>query len=62
MPDATSIEGHMRDVVSEAAALRRWLFDDALPLWWKDGADRVRGGFHEAIDDGRPLALPHGHE
>jgi mannose/cellobiose epimerase-like protein (N-acyl-D-glucosamine 2-epimerase family)/glycosyltransferase involved in cell wall biosynthesis len=50
----------MRDVVSEAAALRRWLFDDALPLWWEDGADRVGGGFHEAIElDGRPLARPH---
>jgi mannose/cellobiose epimerase-like protein (N-acyl-D-glucosamine 2-epimerase family)/glycosyltransferase involved in cell wall biosynthesis len=61
LPDATSIgSGHMRDVVSDAAALRRWLFDDALPLWWKDGADRVRGGFHEAIElDGTPLALPH---
>ena len=50
----------MSDVASEAAALKRWLFDVALPLWWKDGADRVRGGFHEAIDlDGRPLARPH---
>ena len=50
----------MSDVASEAAALKRWLFDVALPLWWKDGADRVRGGFHEAIGlDGRPLARPH---
>src|SRR5262249_3977170 len=50
----------MSDVASEAAALKRWLFDVALPLWWKDGADRVGGGFHEAISlDGRPLARPH---
>ena len=50
----------MSELASEAAALRRWLFDEALPLWWKDGADRVRGGFHEAIDlDGTPLARPH---
>jgi len=50
----------MSDVASEAAALKRWLFDVALPLWWKDGADRVRGGFHEAISlDGRPLPRPH---
>src|SRR6266446_4258093 len=50
----------MSDVASEAAALKRWLFDVALPLWWKDGADHVRGGFHEAISlDGRPLARPH---
>ena len=50
----------MSDVASEAAALKRWLFDVALPLWWDDGADRVGGGFHEAIGlDGRPLARPH---
>ena len=50
----------MSDVASEAAALKRWLFDVALPLWWEDGADRVGGGFHEAISlDGRPLARPH---
>jgi mannose/cellobiose epimerase-like protein (N-acyl-D-glucosamine 2-epimerase family) len=50
----------MSDVASEVGALKRWLFDVALPLWWKDGADHVRGGFHEAISlDGRPLARPH---
>jgi len=50
----------MSDVASEAAALKRWLFDVALPLWWKEGADHVGGGFHEAIGlDGRPLARPH---
>jgi mannose-6-phosphate isomerase len=50
----------MSDVASEAAALKRWLFDVALPLWWEQGADRVRGGFHEAISlDGRPLPRPH---
>lgn len=50
----------MRDALSEATALRRWLFDEALPRWWEDGADRIRGGFHEAIKlDGAPLARPH---
>ena len=50
----------MSDLAGEAAALRRWLFDVALPRWWMVGADRVNGGFHEAIDlDGKPLALPH---
>jgi mannose/cellobiose epimerase-like protein (N-acyl-D-glucosamine 2-epimerase family)/glycosyltransferase involved in cell wall biosynthesis len=50
----------MNDVVSEAAALRRWLVLDALPLWWKVGADRTRGGFHEAINlDGSPAAGAH---
>ena len=46
--------------MGEAAALKHWLFDVALPLWWEDGADHIRGGFHEAIDlDGRPFAQPH---
>jgi mannose/cellobiose epimerase-like protein (N-acyl-D-glucosamine 2-epimerase family)/glycosyltransferase involved in cell wall biosynthesis len=51
----------MNDAMSEeAAGLRQWLFDVALPLWWKVGADHDRGGFHEAIDqDGRPVADPH---
>jgi mannose/cellobiose epimerase-like protein (N-acyl-D-glucosamine 2-epimerase family)/glycosyltransferase involved in cell wall biosynthesis len=50
----------MSDVASEAAALKGWLFDVALPLWWKEGADRFGGGFHEAIGlDGRALARPH---
>ena len=48
------------DIAAEAAALTRWLFDAALPLWWELGADRVRGGFHEAISlDGKPLRRPH---
>jgi mannose/cellobiose epimerase-like protein (N-acyl-D-glucosamine 2-epimerase family)/glycosyltransferase involved in cell wall biosynthesis len=50
----------MNDLGNEAAALKHWLFDVALPMWWEDGADHIRGGFHEAIDlDGRPLAQPH---
>ncbi|HKA79713.1 MAG TPA: AGE family epimerase/isomerase [Xanthobacteraceae bacterium] len=50
----------MSDVAREAKALRRWLFEVALPLWWEVGADHLRGGFHEAITlDGKPLALPH---
>jgi len=49
----------MNDIDTDAKALRRWLFHDALPLWWEVGADRGRGGFHEAIDlEGRPLARP----
>jgi mannose/cellobiose epimerase-like protein (N-acyl-D-glucosamine 2-epimerase family)/glycosyltransferase involved in cell wall biosynthesis len=50
----------MSEVASEAAALRRWLFLDALHLWWEVGADRNRGGYHEAIDfAGKPVATPH---
>lgn len=50
----------MSEVENEALALRRWLFLDALHLWWEVGADRDRGGFHEAIDfSGNPVAAPH---
>jgi mannose/cellobiose epimerase-like protein (N-acyl-D-glucosamine 2-epimerase family) len=50
----------MNHVAAEALALRHWLFVRALPLWWEVGADRVRGGFHEAIElDGTPHARPH---
>ena len=32
-----------------------WLADDALPLWWREGADHVGGGFHESLgEDGKP--------
>jgi mannose/cellobiose epimerase-like protein (N-acyl-D-glucosamine 2-epimerase family)/glycosyltransferase involved in cell wall biosynthesis len=49
-----------KEVAAETVALRNWLFGCALPLWWEVGADRARGGFHEAIDlDGSPLARPH---
>ena len=62
MPDLGMLDlgGRMNDVLTEAAALKRWMFLDALPLWWEVGADRARGGFHEAIDlDGRPDARAH---
>jgi mannose/cellobiose epimerase-like protein (N-acyl-D-glucosamine 2-epimerase family) len=36
--------------------LERWLLETALPLWWQRGADRVNGGFHDAIAlDGTPV-------
>jgi mannose/cellobiose epimerase-like protein (N-acyl-D-glucosamine 2-epimerase family)/glycosyltransferase involved in cell wall biosynthesis len=50
----------MSDTTARAQALQSWLFECALPLWWDLGADRARGGFHEAIDlDGRPGMHPH---
>lgn len=50
----------MIDLAREATALRAWLFDRALPVWWEIGADRVHGGFHEAIGlDGRPVSKAH---
>jgi mannose/cellobiose epimerase-like protein (N-acyl-D-glucosamine 2-epimerase family) len=52
--------GRMSELRKEAAALQHWLFDVALPLWWRVGANRTGGGFHEAIDlDGKPVAWPH---
>src|SRR5204863_1040181 len=52
--------GGMTAVAPDAVELRDWLFGRALPLWWRVGADRTRGGFHEAIDlDGKPVARPH---
>jgi mannose-6-phosphate isomerase len=39
--------------------LRHWLFEAALPLWWRVGADHALGGYHERISfDGRPVILP----
>lgn len=34
---------------------RRWLFRDALPLWYTEGADQSSGGFYERLNlDGSP--------
>jgi mannose/cellobiose epimerase-like protein (N-acyl-D-glucosamine 2-epimerase family) len=50
----------MTTAANEAEALRRWLFVEAFPLWWELGADRRRGGFHDAISLlGVPEARPH---
>ncbi len=48
-----------RGFITATEKLRRWLFEAALPLWWKVGADHALGGYHERIDfDGRPVLLP----
>ena len=36
--------------VAAAKKLRQWLFEAALPLWWRVGADHALGGYHEQID------------
>ena len=37
--------------------LRRWLFDEVLPLWHANGVDWENGGFHEKLDhDARMVA------
>lgn len=53
----------MSSVITEAAeiceALRRWLLEEAYPLWWSRGADHERGGFHERLRmDGSPTGEP----
>lgn len=48
-----------QDLSLGRAWMRDWLFDAALPLWWDAGADRVRGGWFDKLDQaGRPLDLP----
>lgn len=46
----------MKKALREATAhFEDWLFADALPLWWRNGADHVQGGFHELLaEDGSP--------
>jgi mannose-6-phosphate isomerase len=39
----------MTEIEDLKAQFKGWLFDHALPLWWRVGADHVRGGFHEVI-------------
>lgn len=35
--------------------LRRWLLDDAYPVWARDGWDPVHGGFHERLAPAGPV-------
>ena len=48
------------DAVRDAAQrLKRWLFNDALPIWWERGADVNGGGFFERLGhDGAPVDMP----
>ena len=32
------------DLETQQNALKRWLFDKALPVWWESGGDRAKGG------------------
>jgi mannose-1-phosphate guanylyltransferase / mannose-6-phosphate isomerase len=49
----------MAELANLKAELRRWLFDDALPLWAGAGRNGETGGFEEAIGwDGRPVETP----
>ena len=37
------------EFLKEVRLLQVWLIEDAYPVWWRDGADHVRGGFHERL-------------
>lgn len=39
----------MNDVAALSEQLTKWLFDEALPVWWSFGIDREHGGFHEVL-------------
>lgn len=44
-------------LISRVDGLRHWLDNDALPLWWANGAERPNGGFYERLgQDGMPVA------
>jgi mannose/cellobiose epimerase-like protein (N-acyl-D-glucosamine 2-epimerase family) len=47
----------MRDLVEFGAWAEKWLFDSALPLWWKHGADHFEGGYYDSLS---PVAAPQG--
>lgn len=43
------------DLAQAAEWYERWAQAAAMPLWWAQGADRERGGFHEALSvEGAP--------
>ncbi len=43
--------------ISQAGRFRKWAVQDALPIWAKQGLDKIHGGFHEKLNqDGSPVA------
>jgi len=38
-----------KSVLDFKVRAKSWMFDQALPIWWRVGADHDRGGFHEVI-------------
>lgn len=58
-PAATTAATPVELLAKRAACAERWLFDAALPLWWRHGFDRESGCFHERLTlDGAPSLLP----
>jgi mannose-6-phosphate isomerase len=49
----------MSAVTESLARLKHWVAEEAYPIWWAQGADHEKGGFHEKIAmDGTPVVLP----
>ena len=60
MPDTLpQLTDNLKNNLAEMQlSLKTWLFDQALPLWWKTGGDRDKGGFFEKINlDGVPYDI-----
>jgi mannose/cellobiose epimerase-like protein (N-acyl-D-glucosamine 2-epimerase family) len=39
--------------------LKEWLIEDAYPIWWAHGVDRIHGGYHERLGfDGSAIEVP----
>jgi mannose/cellobiose epimerase-like protein (N-acyl-D-glucosamine 2-epimerase family) len=55
-PDATTgIESSLARLQGEHQLLRRWLLDEALPLWATQGYDKIHGGFEESLTSAGPI-------
>lgn len=55
----SDMQNPRQDAAAQSALLKQWLLDRAYPLWFEQGYDRQRGGFHEKLDQrGEPLNLP----
>lgn len=49
----------LQAAIQTCETLKNWLLDDAYTRWWQQGADIVRGGFHERLSpDGVGLDEP----
>jgi len=55
MPKRSPSKSIHSELRQRAKAARSWLFDQALPLWWKEGFDHDARCFHERLDNaGKP--------
>ncbi len=57
--DVRDPEAPFVDLQAAAQWYDRWVRQDAFPIWWSKGADRVRGGFIEGLSvEGEPRPGP----